>query len=134
MKEHEEELTTLDQPPTAQQVFANMTELVKDGNTANQRNSESEPTSVKEDADMAHAIQSNPLPHHLPPQQDVFPFGIARNPQGLRDDPSKYGEFLVTQITQVRAKEVTKLDDMREELLKEAKYIADARKKTLKLQ
>jgi hypothetical protein len=113
-----------------------MTELVEDGSTANQSNPEAEPTTATEDTDMADAGQSNPLPtpKPLPPQEDVFPPGTTRTLQGLRGDPNMYGELLVTPITLERVKEVTKHDGMHEELLKEAKYIADARKKTLKLQ
>jgi hypothetical protein len=38
MKEYDEEHTAVDKPPTTQQVLATMTELVDNGDTANQRN------------------------------------------------------------------------------------------------
>jgi hypothetical protein len=43
MKEYDEELAVVDQPPTAQQVFATMTELVGEGTTTGQTNLEEEP-------------------------------------------------------------------------------------------
>jgi hypothetical protein len=70
----------------------------------------------------------------FPPQQDVFPPGTSRPPHGVRDDPTKYGELLVTPITLDRVKEVTQLYGMREELLKEAKSIENKSKVSLAIQ
>jgi hypothetical protein len=83
---------------------------------------------------MADAGQRNilPPPKPLPPQQDVFPPRTSRSSQGLRDDPNMYVELLVTPIMLDRFKEVTSLDGMCEELLREAQNIEKENTKTPK--
>jgi hypothetical protein len=49
----------------------------------------------------------------------------------IKDDPSRYGELMVTPITLDRVKEVTWLDEMRAELLREAKKMETISKESL---
>jgi hypothetical protein len=64
----------------------------------------------------------------------LFPPGTSRTPQGVRDDPARYGELLVTPITLDHLKEVTRIDAMCEELPKDAKYIEKAVKESVAIQ
>ena len=56
----------------------------------------------------------------MPPETSTNPF-----PYGM-PDVEKYGELLATPITLDRVREVTNLDEYRQQLIAEARYIADA--------
>jgi hypothetical protein len=85
---------------------------------------------------MDEARRNNPPPPHnqFPPHQDVLPPETARTPALLRGDPDKYRYILVTPITLDRVREVTKLNGMREELLRESKKIEKSSQETVELQ
>jgi hypothetical protein len=68
MKEYEDNLTIVDKPRSAQQVFMTMIEMVGDGSTTNLSNPEAEPVAAKEDGEMADVGHSHPLwPPNPPP-------------------------------------------------------------------
>jgi hypothetical protein len=61
----------------------------------------------------------------------LFPPGT---PTGARDDLARYEQLLVTPFTLERVLEVTRLDGMCEDLLREAKNIAKASQESLRIQ
>ena len=106
-----------------------MTELVGDSNEANENAARAETPAAEETADPARAGRNLPPPPPFPPtqQQQELPPGTSTTPNPYSTPADQmYGKVLATPITLDRVREVSNLDEMRKELLEEAKYIAEA--------